>query len=275
MRISSSRLAATLGLALTLTLTTAAGCNEATTDDSEDAVAVSSAALESEGDGQALGTLVFSTDVVAQLPATAQERVAAAKAWIEARLTCAEVTASGGILDLTFSRDCAWAGRRWTGAIHVEYGADGSSASLSMSGLAVDGATMTGTLEIDRVADKHLMIAADWQTTRASGRQVNGSWDAEYTWDDTAYTIVSAVHEVDVDGRTATLTKSGVHWVRTAYAPDSGTVTFSGFRGNTWTMTYATNADGDTVVTITGPRGNVRVYVVDGSGAVRRQAAAS
>jgi len=259
-------------LALLLAAAPMVGCDRLETDDdSGDAVATTTAALESEADGQALGTLAFPRALAFRVPpATAQERVDAVKAYIDEHLSCAQATASATGLDITFSTDCAWAGQRWTGDISISYAADGSSASLTMSGLKVDGATMTGTMEITRHAQGHVSVAADWETIRASGRVVNGSWQAEYTWDEEAYTVVHASHELDVDGTTATLTKDGVRWLRGDYAPEAGTVTFAGFRGRTWSLVYGRDADGFITITLTNGSGRTRTYTLDAQGYPQR-----
>ena len=276
MRSTTTRLTAALLLTLGLA-TAAAACNEveASADDTTDAVAVSTAALEAESDGMALGSLAFPAGaLVGQLPATAQERVDAFKAWVAARLTCADATASGGVVDLTFTRDCTWAGKRWTGTIQIAFPANGTSATLTMSGLNVNGATMSGTLEVVKVADQHVTLAADWTTVRPSGRVVEGAWDAEYSWTDAAFTIVAATHELDVDGATSTLTKTGLTWLYGDYAPESGTVTFTGFRGRTWSMVFGRDASGQITVTLTTPNGRTRTYTVDATGRVRIATAA-
>ena len=243
----------------------AAACDSSEPND--DTVATVNAALSTsavEGDGQALGIMAFPRGVATQRGVfTAQQRVDHIKAWVADNLTCAEAVPVAGddaAIQLEMSRDCAWAGRRWTGTITITYTAD--AATMEFEGLTVNGGTLTGDMTVTHVAEGHVTVSADWTTVRANGRTVVGAWDAEWTWDDAAYTIVAATHQVTVDGeKSATLTKANVVWQRGDVAPESGTVTFTGFRGRTWTMTFGRAESGELTITVVGQRGT-RTFTV-------------
>lgn len=239
-------------------------------DETSEALVSSSAALATESEGQALGALAFpgaatpASSVATTLP-TAEERAAALKAYIEARLTCADAAQTGGLVNITFTKDCAWAGQRWSGSVEVTYAPTTASAHFELGGVSVNGATFDGDMDVTLVADGHVTVQADWQVMRATGIQVIGQWDTDFTWNDTTYTVVSAHHSLTIDGHTATLTKSNVSWNRDEIAPSSGTVSFTGFQGQNWTLVYSRATDGNIKITITNGRGQSRTITLPGT----------
>jgi len=235
----------------------ALACTSEGEDDSVASVNAALSASAAEGDGLALGTLAFPIGADApRAVMTGQQRVDQLRAWVASRLTCATATPVVGDdtrVVLQMSQDCTWAGRKWTGTITITYSAD--EAALELEGLAVNGASMSGDMTVTRLGEGHVTVSADWTTLRPSGRTVTGAWDAEWTWDDASYTVVSATHQLTIEGRSATLTKSGVTWQRDEVAPSTGTVTFTGFRGRTWTMTFGRDDAGQITITVDAPRG--------------------
>lgn len=250
---------------------TAAACDDgaATNDDATEATQASLSAGAAEGDGQALGSLAFplSADAPRALP-TAADRVAHLRAFIQNRLTCAEATpaTSGDGLTVTFSKDCTWAGRRWTGTVTFTWAQGGDVADVAFDGVSVSGATLTGDMTVTRVAEGHVTVTADW-TRQNAVRTVEGSWDADLQWTETTYTVNSATHTVKVNGLTATRTSTAVVWQKGEVSPESGTVTFSGFHGKTWTMVFGRDDGGNLTVTVTGPRGT-RTFTIGAGEAV-------
>ncbi len=268
----------TLPLATLLTVgATACDDGAATTEDST--LEVTQAALssaEAEGDGQALGALAFPRPRMgAPVPngLTAEERVQRLRDFVSDRLTCAEATASpaGDGVTLTFERDCQWAGRRWTGTVTFTWAAGGDSADVAFEGVKSNGATLTGDMTVTRVEEDHVTVEADWTRVRADGRTVIGSWDGDYSWTDEAYTVHSAIHQVTIDGASATRTSTELVWQRDELAPESGTVTFSGFRGKTWTFAYGRDDEGNLQITVTGPNGESRTFTLGVDGAPQGQ----
>ncbi len=218
---------------------------------------------EAEGDGQALGILAFPRGA----GLTAEERVQALKDFVDDKLTCGEVTASGDRgATLTFGTSCDWSGRRWTGSVSFSWAADGSSAEVTYEGLKTNGATLTGEMTVTRVEEDHVVVDADWTRVTAAGKTVVGSWDGDYQWDDAAYTINSASHVATVDGLSANRTATDLVWQRDERAPESGVVSISNFRGRSWTMTHGRNDAGDLTVTVTRPNGATRTFVIDADG---------
>ncbi len=239
-------------------------------DETSEALVSSSAALATESEGQALGALAFpsaatpASGVATTLP-TAEERAAALKAYIDARLTCADAAQTGGLVNITFTKDCAWVGRRWTGTVAVSYQTAAATAHLELGGVSVNGATFEGDMDVTLVADGHVTVQADWKVMRATGVEVIGQWDTDFTWTDTTYTVVSAHHSLTIDGLTATLTKSNVSWNRDEVAPSSGTVSFTGFQGQNWTLVYSRASDGKINITVTNGRGQSRTFTLPGT----------
>ncbi|MFO0748031.1 MAG: hypothetical protein U1F43_20580 [Myxococcota bacterium] len=241
-----------------MAMTVAACDSGATSDGTTEATEASLSAGAAEGDGEALGSMAFPLTDVPSAPGlpTAADRVQRFKAFVDSRLTCADAvaTAGGDGVTVTFDKDCTWAGRRWTGSVAITWDAGGNSADIVFDGVSVSGATLTGDMTVTRVEDGHVTVSADWTRTRGA-RTIEGSWDSDFSWTDTTYTVNSATHSVKVNGRTATRTSTAVVWQKADPAPESGTVTFSGFRGNTWTMTFAKDESGAFTITVVGPRG--------------------
>jgi len=246
-------------------LTVLAGaCND--TEEVDSNLEVAGAALsasEAEGDGQALGVFAFPRGA----GMTGEQRVQALKNFIDESLTCADVTVSGGLgATLTFSSNCQWSGRKWTGTVTLSWTADGTSAEVTYAGLKVNGATLDGEMSVTRAEEDHLIVDADWTRVTATGTTVVGSWDGDYQWDAAAYTINSASHVATVNGISANRTATDLVWQRDELAPESGVVSITNFRGRNWTMTHGRNADGDLTVTVTRPNGATRTFVIDADG---------
>jgi len=253
--------------ALTLPVAFALGCDNGS--DQDDTVEATSAALtasDSEGTDAQLGSLAFARGGAGL---TAAERIANLRAHIAESLTCAEVGPSDGdAVSLTFGKTCSWNGRRWTGTIDVAYAADGSSASLDFEGVSVNGGTISGSIDVTWLAERHVTVVADTSrsvVTPRRTRAVTGRWEGEYLWDDTSYTVVSADHTVTINGITATRSVDGVVWLRNATSPESGSVTVTGFRGKTWSFVFGVS-EGVHQVSVTRPDGTTRTFdiAVDG-----------
>jgi len=254
--------------ALTLPVALAIGCDN-TSDSGDDTVEATVAALsasESEGAGMQLGSLAFARGGSGL---TAGQRIQRLREHIAEALTCAEVGPSeGDAVSLTFGKTCSWNGRRWTGTVEVAYAADGSSASLDFDGVAVNGSTISGSLDVTWLAEHHVQVVSD--TTRnlntpRGARLVVGHSDGEFMWDDTSYTVVSADQTVTVNGVTATRSADDVVWLKAAYSPESGTASFTGFRGKTFTFVFSVT-DGVHQVTVTRPDGTTRTFDVEPDG---------
>jgi len=251
--------------ALPLLLLVPACANDATDTASDDppaeAYTAALSASEAEGDGQALGALAFPRmGMLPGRPMNPAQRIANIKEFIKDHLTCAEAVAQGDQdLTLTFTKDCTWSGRRWNGEVTITYSADGGSADIDFQGVNVNGATLTGAMTVTQLEEGHVTVEADW--TRVGPRHtVEGSWDGDYAWTETTWIVNSATHVVTVDGQSATRTTTAVVWQREDRAPESGSVTFTGFRGKTWTMVFGRDDSGQLIVTVTGPEGNSRVF---------------
>ena len=133
-------------------------------------------------------------------------------------------------------------------------------------GVKVTGATISGSIDVTSLGERHVSVDADMQKVRPDGTVVDGTWDAEYQWTDASYTVVSSAQTLTIDGHTATRNVTGLSWDKDERAPSAGTVTFSGFRGRTWTLVYA-EVDGQHTVTVTRPNGQSRTFVIGGDGA--------
>lgn len=242
----------------------APACNDADTteDPAVEATVAALSAGDAEADSASLGALAF----VPGAALTAGERVALAKAWIADHLTCAQSVDISDGLALTFASDCQWNGRKWTGTVEITWAADGSSAAIDFEGVKVTGATISGSIDVTSLGERHVSVDADMQKVRPDGTVVDGTWDAEYQWTDASYTVVSSAQTLTIDGHTATRNVTGLSWDKDERAPSAGTVTFSGFRGRTWTLVYA-EVDGQHTVTVTRPNGQSRTFVIGGDGA--------
>lgn len=255
--------------ALVLPVAFAVGCDNASDTASDETVEVTVAALsasESEGAGLQLGSLAFPRG---GRGLTAAERIQRLRDHIAESLTCAEVGPSDGdAVTLTFGTTCSWNGRRWTGTVEIAYAADGSLASLDFDGVAVNGSTISGSLDVTWLGEQHVQVVADTTRNITSPRRprvVVGHWDGEYLWDDTSYTVVSADHTVTVNGVTATRNADDIVWLKSAYSPESGTASFTGFRGKTWSFVFGVS-DGVHQVTVTRPDGTVRTFDLEPDG---------
>ncbi len=248
-------------LALVLPLGFALACDGASTgDDTYEVTTAALSASASEGDTLVLGRLAFS----AGAGRTAAERVQRLVDHVRGGSTCAEVTPTSDGASIVFGTRCDWNGRRWSGTIDVAYAADGSSASLDLEGVGVNGATIEGSLDVTWLGEQHVAVDADTTRTRR-GRVVTGQWDGEYQWTADTYTIVSASHVLTVDGVAATRSATDVVWRAEAYAPDSGSAAFTGFRGNTWSFVFGLSDDVHQI-TVTRPDGTTRTFAIDDNG---------
>lgn len=247
---------------------TAACAEEGAEDPTVEAYSAALSASEPEGDGLALGALAFPRRPGAVIAAglTIEQRVANLKAFIDERLDCADAVEAEDGLEIVFTKDCTWMGRRWTGTVDITWVAGGDTAELDFEGVAVNGATLTGTMSVTRIEEGHVTVEADWTRTNAR-HSVTGAYDGDYTWDDTTFTVNSATHALTIDGHTATRTSTALVWQRDQVAPQSGTVSFTGFRGKSWTMTFSRDEAGKVVITVTGPEGQVRVFTPGDRGA--------
>jgi len=251
-----------LFLSAALASTLAVACNTDPADTTLEATSAALTAGDAEADSAALGTLAF----IPGSALTAGERVAHLKAWVASSLTCADATTTGDGVALTFSSDCSWNGRKWTGTVAITWDAVGKTAAIEMEGVKVNGATLSGTIDVASLGDRHVTVDADMTKTRADGKVVDGTWDAEYQWDDTSYTVVASQQTLNVNGHSATRSVDQLVWAKADHAPSSGTVTLNGFRGRSWTFVYAV-VDGAHQVTVTGPRGT-KTFVIGDDGAV-------
>lgn len=241
----------------------ATGCADSTSSDDPvvEATVAALSAGDAEADSQSLGALAF----VPGGALTAGERVARVRAYIGEHLTCAQATDTSDGLELTFTKDCEWNGRKWTGTVSISWTADGGSAVIEFEGVKVTGATISGSIDVTSLGDRHVAVDADMQKVRPDGTVVDGTWEGEYQWTDTSYTVVSSTQTLTIDGHTATRTVTGLVWDKDERVPSAGTVSFSGFRGRTWTLVYA-EVDGSHTVTVTRPNGESRTFVVGGNG---------
>jgi len=254
-----------------------AGCDNAA-DTNDATVEVTAAALttsEAEGSDAFIGSLAFPRGGSGL---TAGERIERLRAHIAEALTCAEVgpVTDGDAVTLTFGSDCTWNGRRWTGTIALAYSADGSNASLDFDGVNVNGGTITGSLDVTWLGEHHVSVVADTTRTvspsaegRRAGRVVAGHWEGEYQWDDASYTIVSADHNVTVNGVTAIRSADQVVWLKSEYSPESGSASISGFRGKTWSFVFGV-VDGVHQITVTRPDGSTRTFDITADGELDR-----
>lgn len=240
------------------------GCNEREATDGEARAVASTTVATSEAEAQLteLGHLAFPTGVTGkpdsaepagEEPKTAEERVQAVKDYIAAHSECADPVPSGSVLNITFSKTCTWAGRRWAGTVVITY-SSADAATLTMEGLTIQGGALSGTLTVERKAEGHLVLDADWTAVR-EGVTRTGAWDAEYMWDDEAYTVVHAKHVLTLPEGQRTLETSDLVWKREELTPESGTITFTALGGRTWTVVF----EGDTV-TVTPPSGETHTF---------------
>jgi hypothetical protein len=237
-------------------------CNDTEADPNLEVATAALSASEAEGDGQAMGALAFPRGA----GMTAEQRVQAFTDFIDANLSCAEATPSGAGVELTFSTNCVWSGRRWTGSVTFAWDGNGDRADVTYDGLKVNGATLTGEMSVTRVEEDHVIVAADWTRVTARGKTIVGSWDGDYEWDEAAYTVNSASHVVTVDGVAANRTATDIVWQRDEIAPESGTVSITNFRGRSWTMTHGRDDAGNLTVTVTRPNGATRTYTIGADG---------
>lgn len=238
-------------------------CNDTEADPNLEVAEAALSVSEAEGDGQALGVLAFPRGA----GMTAEQRVQTLIDYVEANLACADTTPSGGNgVALTFGTSCEWSGRRWTGTVTFSWAANGDSAEVTYTGLKNNGATLSGEMSVTRIEEDHLVVDADWTRVTARGKTVVGSWDGDYQWDDSAYTVNSASHVVTVDGVAANRTATDIVWQRDEIAPESGVVSITNFRGRNWTMTHGRDDGGNLTVTVTRPNGATRTYTIDGDG---------
>lgn len=274
MRTMNSKLAFPLVAVLALGAAACDDGSETTATGGESTLEVTQAALsagEAEGDGQALGLLAFPRPrgmMGGPGALTAEERVQRLKDFVAERLTCATASeaAAGDGVTIVFERECQWAGRVWTGTVTFTWTAGGDTADIVFSGVKANGATLTGDMTVTRVEEDHVTVEADWTRTRPDGKSLVGSWNGDYSWTESTYTIHSATHVVTVDGASATRTSTDLVWQKNERAPESGTVTFSGFGGKTWSMVYGRDESGALQVTVTGPNGQSRTFTIGADG---------
>lgn len=260
----------TVGAAF-LALSVTAGCDRglgshpiSVPDETSAALVASTAESAVEGDAQALGVLAFPEDATVpagleSLPATAEERLARAQAYVAAHLSCADASASGTVLDIHFGKECQWAGRQWSGAIAIDYDASEGVANIKLDGVAVNGASLSGDIDVTYIAEAHVSVSAELQAVRPTGISVEAAWDAEYEWNDSSYSIVSSTARTTIDGAKAVVQKANIVWQKGEVVPSQGHVDFTGFQGRSWSLVYGRAANGDAEVTVS-RRGQSHTY---------------
>ena len=259
-----------LALAVILAAALSACEDRQTTSNDADSQEVAASVVTVTGglaDANGLGELPFIAGGAATgksdgftLPTSGEEWVQSLKTYIEDHLDCATATPTGNLLKVSFGQSCTWDGKRWSGDILITY-SSANEAEVSFTGLGIHGGEITGKLNVTRIETGHVKIAASWTNVRED-RTIDATYDAEYLWDDEAYSTVEASHTWTSDGVTASLTTKDLVWKKVDRVPETGTITFVSAKGRTWSVVFERTSETSISVTVTGPNGGSRTFDV-------------
>lgn len=184
-------------------------------------------------------------------------------------VTCGRAEPKGlKAVTLNLPGSCAVHGRFVSGTVEFAYDADGEGrprATITFSGVGARGGAAGGTIVVVRTGDGAYNVDWTWSGVGFRGRQFSGKYDGTVSVAGETI-VISGRHQWSWASvraqREASLTTTGLTFVKGARIPKAGTVSYQNSAGRNFTIVFSADASGDVAAVVTNAAGQSKTVVL-------------